>query len=430
MKIVKFSASNIKKLRAVEITPQGHVVQITGPNGAGKSSILDSIFWALSGSKEIPSQPIRQGEEKAFVKLDLGEVVVTRKFTQSGTTLTVEAASGARFPTPQKMLDEICGTLSFDPLEFTRMASKAQLETLKGLVKLNVDVDALDGLNARDFEKRTEVNREVVRLKAQVQSLVIPDTTQEDLELNESAILKEMEQASEINVAVSKAKINRQITIDNVERWRKEQFATRKKIEEFDLLIQDAEAALVLPIAVPTVVDVVALRVKAERARRATDTKRALAMRDSLTSQLKLQLQDADNLTIAMSTRLKQKEDAIAQAEMPVAGLTFGEGEVVFNGVPFSQASQAEQLVVSTVIAMALNPKLRVIRIQDGSLLDSHNLGLIGKLAEKGDYQVWLETVQSNDPCAIHMEDGAVVGAQAYGAAPPEKESVGTGEGK
>lgn len=37
MKIVKLSAENVKKLRAVEITPDGPVVQITDPNGAGKS---------------------------------------------------------------------------------------------------------------------------------------------------------------------------------------------------------------------------------------------------------------------------------------------------------------------------------------------------------------------------------------------------------
>ncbi len=424
MKIVKFSASNIKKLRAVEITPQGHVVQITGPNGAGKSSILDSIFWALGGSKEISSQPIRQGEEKAFVKLDLGEVIVTRKFSSSGTTLVVEAASGARFPTPQKMLDEICGQLSFDPLAFTRMAPKAQLETLKGLVKLNVDVDALDGLNQKDFEKRTEVNREIARLKAQVSSLVIPDTAKEDLELDESAILKEMEDAAKHNQNWQAEIARRATYMRGLENAKNELAELVSKADELRKKIHSFEQECNQWPQMPEPIALAELRVKAERARQAGEAKRALIARESLTNQLKAQITEADSLTITMSTRLKQKEDAIAQAEMPVKGLTFGDGEVVFNGVPFSQASQAEQLVVSTVIAMALNPKLRVIRIQDGSLLDSHNLELIGKLAEKGDYQVWLETVQSNDPCAIHMEDGSVVGAQAYGAPPPKEEEI------
>jgi hypothetical protein len=33
MKIIKLKAENIKKLIAIEITPQGNVVKITGKNG-------------------------------------------------------------------------------------------------------------------------------------------------------------------------------------------------------------------------------------------------------------------------------------------------------------------------------------------------------------------------------------------------------------
>ena len=47
MKIIKLQAENIKKLRAIEISPDGPVVKITGKNAAGKSTVLDSISWAL-----------------------------------------------------------------------------------------------------------------------------------------------------------------------------------------------------------------------------------------------------------------------------------------------------------------------------------------------------------------------------------------------
>lgn len=36
MKIVRLTAENIKKLRAVEITPTGEMVIISGKNGSGK----------------------------------------------------------------------------------------------------------------------------------------------------------------------------------------------------------------------------------------------------------------------------------------------------------------------------------------------------------------------------------------------------------
>ena len=38
MKIINLKASNVKKLIAVDITPNGDVVKITGKNGAGKTS--------------------------------------------------------------------------------------------------------------------------------------------------------------------------------------------------------------------------------------------------------------------------------------------------------------------------------------------------------------------------------------------------------
>ena len=44
MKIVRLTAENFKRLIAVEITPQGNVIQITGKNGAGKSSLMGAMF--------------------------------------------------------------------------------------------------------------------------------------------------------------------------------------------------------------------------------------------------------------------------------------------------------------------------------------------------------------------------------------------------
>ena len=84
MKIIKLEAENIKRLVAVEITPDGHMVQISGRNGAGKTSVLDAIWWALAGADAIQAKPIREGETTAHITLDLGEIVVERSFTSKG----------------------------------------------------------------------------------------------------------------------------------------------------------------------------------------------------------------------------------------------------------------------------------------------------------------------------------------------------------
>ena len=49
MKIVSLEAENYKRLKAVEITPDGNMVVIGGRNAQGKSSVLDAIWAALGG---------------------------------------------------------------------------------------------------------------------------------------------------------------------------------------------------------------------------------------------------------------------------------------------------------------------------------------------------------------------------------------------
>ena len=90
MKIVKFIAENIKRLKVVEITPNGNVVEICGKNDQGKSSVLDAIAWALGGQALIDAVPIRLGEEEAYsrVTLDSG-IVVERTWNHSGSKLKV-----------------------------------------------------------------------------------------------------------------------------------------------------------------------------------------------------------------------------------------------------------------------------------------------------------------------------------------------------
>jgi hypothetical protein len=79
---------------------------------------------------------------------------------------------------------------------------------------------------------------------------------------------------------------------------------------------------------------------------------------------------------------------------------------VLLNGVPFEQASDAERLRASIAIAAAMNPKLRVIRVRDGSLLDDEAMALLSGFASENDFQIWIERVDSSGRVGFVMEDG------------------------
>ena len=103
------------------------------------------------------------------------------------------------------------------------------------------------------------------------------------------------------------------------------------------------------------------------------------------------------------------KEKAIKESSMPIDGLEFGVDDVEFQTIPFTEISQAQKITISMSIAIAENPKLKVIRIMDGSLLDDESMIEIEKIAEKHDFQVFIERI-SPTKCGqtYFIEDGTI----------------------
>jgi hypothetical protein len=124
-------------------------------------------------------------------------------------------------------------------------------------------------------------------------------------------------------------------------------------------------------------------------------------------------------MTANMADRLKAANEQIAAAKLPVAELTITpEGLVMLAGFPFSQASDAQQLRASIELAMALNPRLRVIRVRDGSLLDDDGMALVRDMAERHGYQVWIERVGSDAATGFELVEGRIKPAAAQEPTP------------
>lgn len=117
-------------------------------------------------------------------------------------------------------------------------------------------------------------------------------------------------------------------------------------------------------------------------------------------------------LTAVIAQCDKEKEDKLAAAKLPLAGLSFDESGILLNKLPLGQGSQAEQLKSVLAIGFALKPKIRVALVRDASILDDESLKQVEALCAEQDAQVWLESVlksgQTPDPTAIVIEDGAV----------------------
>lgn len=400
MKIISLQAENYKRLKAVEITPDGSTVIIGGRNAQGKSSVLDAIWAALGGRDgNKAAKPIRDGEEKARVRLDLGDVIVTRRWTPSGSTVAVESAEGALFKSPQALLDGLVGALSFDPLAFTRLNAKQQRDALLDLVQIGVDVDALDTEREALFNKRTDVGRRGKEIGEVVFDAGLPTVEQSaTVILN---MIREVEDKNRARREHDELLKSRTESVNDL----------RAEIARLaDILKASTEALAALESTpVDPIIDTAELedslatveetnqRIRANNAARAQREKK-----DELRAEY-------EALTVMLKTLDKKKASALAGAKFPVDGLGFDAEGVTFNGIPFSQASSAEQIRVSLGMAIAANPKLRVVRIMDGSLLDEDNLRLVAEVAAEHDMQVWIERVGSDAGIGVVIEDGEVV---------------------
>jgi energy-coupling factor transporter ATP-binding protein EcfA2 len=435
MRIVKLVAENIKRLTAVEITPTGDLILIGGRNGAGKSSVLDAIMYALGGASVVPSEPIRLGETEACITVDLGDMLVTRKFTRTDsgeTKSTVKVANkdGSIFPSPQAMLDKLLGRLTFDPLQFAHDDPKKQDATLRALVGL--DTTLLDGKRKSAVEKRADLNRRVASAAGRLVQLPRHDGMPEgEIPLGEvSTEMRRAEElrrlASEAGQAVSKAKDalagSEQRIAGSVSRIRllKEQLeeATKeldllnaKKLTQMDELLARQQAELAAVQAVPNVeniqlrlseIEIINAKVRENRA--FLEAKKSHAGIAAEVNAVNAEIEELDKL----------KESLLTSAKFPVDGLGISDDGVTFNGVPFVQASTAEQLRVSVAIGLALHPKLKVLLIRNGNALDEDSLRAVAEQAATADAQIWMEYVtKSAEGVSVLIEDGAVAYEQA-----------------
>jgi len=409
MKIVRLEAENVKRLRAVEIAPDGSLVVIGGRNGAGKTSVLDAIEMALGGKRAAPPKPVREGEEIARVVCDLGELVVKRTFKPDGrSTLKVETHDGASYKSPQRMLDELVGELSFDPLAFARMQPRERVEMLRALV--GVDLEQLDAERRQAYEDRTAVNREAKTLEGQLAGLPEhPDAPEAEVSVAELAEELDAAQAAtgKYNAAQQGVRIAERDADEaqaEVDRLRAELAVAEERLESARQQVMRAHAEAN---AMPAPPDTASIREQMRNAEAINAKVRDNTRRRELLVQLEAMRAESQRLTDAIAAVDERKREAVAAAELPVEGLGFDDAGVTLEGVPFEQASGAEQLRCSVAMGLALNPKLRVLLIRDGSLLDEDSLRLVAEMADEQGAQVWLERVGAGDG-GVLIEDGEV----------------------
>jgi DNA repair exonuclease SbcCD ATPase subunit len=424
-RIVGLQAENVKRIKAVSIQPNGSpMVVIGGNNGQGKTSTIDAIEIALCGGKHIPPKPVRDGADSARIVVETEDLVVTRTINPDRTSsLVVTSKDGKKYSSPQKILDTLVGSLSFDPLEFTRMKSDKQEQTLREL--LGIDTSKLDLARSVAYESRTLANREVKTLEAQLDQMKFHGDAPAQ-ELSTQEVQDALNDAIAHNKRVSQLDANLAEIDREIDGYEADIKKCDAEIERLKALL-NAESGKKIKLK--------ATLLKTNEARDQA-YKEACQVQEINEQEIvaKLATIGEENRKIAENTayhahvkRFEEKQaeaaghskqiDAIdakkrkmlAEASYPIPELSISpEGGVMLSGQPLEQASAAESLRASMAIAIAMNPGFPVALIRDGSLLDENSLRLVEEMAAEKGCQVWVERVGEGEECSVIISEGMI----------------------
>lgn len=449
MKIIELRAENVKRLRAIRIRPSKDGVVITGRNGQGKSSALDAIWMALGGKDAAPPDPVRHGETKARVVLDLGAFMVERRWNQpdpakdATTSLHVTGKDGAKYATPQAVLDRLCGHLAFDPLEFSRLGPREQRAQLLKAVGAEGEMAKLDARRRAAYDDRTAGNRRLDDLRGLLASIKIPpDVTCRPTTTPTDQLAAEMQAGVDARAKRDAMAAEAERRRALAEQWSTEAAALVKRAVEVQKMAEEsARAAEAIAneaqkIQVP---DVTAIKDRMSAAQAAERLAALWDQRaDAATRITKGEAYVAD-LTKQIEACDAEKLAILQRAKVPVPGVSVSDSCVLVNGTPLVQCAASEQLRISCAVAMALNPRVRVILVRDASLLDDDGMRTLQEMAktapggdaDEGGYQLWIERVGRRDePVGVVIEDGEVIAVDGVPAPKVEPEPTVRGGGK
>lgn len=400
LRVVRLEAKNFQKLRAIEIEPKSNMIMIKGKNGAGKSTVINAIWAAMGGKGASPEQPIKDGEKKGSVTLDLGPIIIEKSWsTKSGESLSIKSKEGEPIKKPQTLLDEFVGKTTIDPGNFLLLDNKKQTEVLKKVLGLNFE--ELESEKSKLYNERTDKNKEAKRLRAHADSIEgDPDGPKEETSIEEIATkynkgVETNAKRNSLNLDIEAHHKRRDKIAEEIERLNSESLDLLKKTN-----LAEDEFKELLP------VDIEAIKTTMETLEDTNKKARNNALKDKTLKEARETEIEAEDLDEKIKAIDEKKDKAIQEAKFPVDGLAFGEDGLELNGVPFAQASQAERLTAAFAIACRANPHLKILAIKDGSLFDSESRTKLRELAEKEDVDLWLEIVTDAGDGSLEIVEG------------------------
>ena len=406
MKINQLEIENVKRIRAVKVTPhETGLTIIGGNNNQGKTSVLDAIAWALGGDRYRPSQAPREGSvipPNLHIVMNNG-LVVERKGKNSD--LKVTDPSGRKGG--QQLLNEFVSQLALDLPKFMEASAKEKADTLLQILGVGDQLKELEHRETDQYNRRRAIGQIAdQKEKFAKEQAYFPDAPREPISATE--LIKRQQDILAKNGENQQKRAQLHQLEQESQRVNEELAVLLKKQEQLQADLKTArksaadlqdESTAELEESIANIEEINRkVRANLDRERAEDDAREYRRQYEALTKDLE--------------TTRKEKAELLKTAPLPLPGLSVEEGELVYKGQKWDNMSGSERLMVSTAIVRKLNPRCGFVLLDKLEQMDLNTLQEFGRWLEGEGLQAIATRVSTGDECSIVIEDGYVAGQE------------------
>ena len=416
VKITALEAENVKRIKAVALTPSPTGLTIVGGNNnQGKTSVLDALAWALGGDRFRPDAAQRDGAlapAHLMVKLSNG-VVVERKGKNA--SLTVTDPTGRR--SGQQLLNAFVEPLALDLPRFMDASDKEKADILLRIIGIGTELHTRDMEIKALYDKRTFTGQLAAQKKHFADELIsYPEAP--DKPISASDLIRQQQDILARNGENQRKRNQLDKLIDEKNQLN---FTLRDLDEKIEDLKEEYEQ---------TQAKFTDLEKQIFQAR-----KSAAQLQDESTAELEASIRDiedtnrkvranleksrAEDEAVQYDSEYKRLTEQIAQkradrmallngADLPLRGLSVEDGALTYKGKHWRDMSGSDQLRVAAAIVRRLNPDCGFVLLDKLEQMDMTTLQEFSAWLEAEGLQAIATRVSTGSECQIIIEDGMV----------------------
>lgn len=420
VKIMALEAENVKRIKAVALTPSPTgLTLVGGNNNQGKTSVLDALAWALGGDRFRPDAAQRDGAvAPAHLKVKLSNgVVVERKGKNA--SLTVTDPTGRR--SGQQLLNAFVEPLALDLPRFMEASDKEKADILLRIIGIGTELHTRDLEIKALYDKRTFTGQLAAQKKHFAEELIsYPDAPEEPV--SASDLIRQQQEILARNGENQRKRNQLDKLIDEKNQLN---FTLRDLDEKIEDLKEEYEQ---------TQAKFTDLEKQIFQAR-----KSAAQLQDESTAELEASIRGIEEINQKVRANLEKSraEDEAAQydseykrlteaitqkradrmallngADLPLPELSVEDGALTYKGKHWRDMSGSDQLRVAAAIVRRLNPDCGFVLLDKLEQMDMTTLQEFSAWLEAEHLQAIATRVSTGSECQIIIEDGMVKDAE------------------